>query len=235
MDKKFLCLMNTDGYRMRVRVDTIMEYGDLYEGDAEDNPPPAGEEKKIIGAYINESHTPGEATHCMETVEQLDEMLSGTGYVFVDVGYCGEGHDAEEDHSDFDIYRRDALLQAQERKEREEYSKKAAGGIVMPPNQEPSEPFKKAWEKYEASQPKDPTKWQKAFDTDAKLNEAQSKLDLIMPLLKEVAVTDDAIRKFLLEPRECWSGRTPIQMLASDNVESVLRYLRRIKDGDPVS
>lgn len=82
MEKKFLCLNSIDGYRIRLRADSIYEYGDLFgEDTGENDTQVAVGGKSIRGSYVNTAHSTEESTWVKETVDQIDKLLSELGSV----------------------------------------------------------------------------------------------------------------------------------------------------------
>jgi hypothetical protein len=306
MDKKFLCLTSTDGCRIRRRADSILEYGDLY---AEDQMTDGSQavvvgDKRIAGSYINTTCQDDVAVWVTETVEQLDKMLSELKYELVDAEYCGETHDLAENIA-ADTHWQQMI--EEDKKNREEWSKKAAGGIIMPADIGKIDgPFKKLWDKYKVSQPEDPEKWDKAFDgesedekktkrflefikqhldsstiegfkkkktdlvwnqlrplwekflaaekeeervpesdylapefdypeLDAMDKKTRQGVEKILAVMGELDWSGGGMNLFLNQERECWAGMTPIQMVALGKEDVVVKFLERLRDGDPVA
>lgn len=136
MNKKFLCLTSIDGYRIRMRADSVLEYGDLYsEAAKHDGTDLIVGEKTIIGSYINTTHCE-ESTWVTETVEQIDEVFSELGYEFP---YPGLRADAE----------------AAAEKAVEDTTKHWSEQSLN----EHDSLFERVWGRYKKSQPADPAKW----------------------------------------------------------------------------
>lgn len=87
MEKNFVCLNSVDGYRIRVRADTILEYGELFgEDTGENDTQVVVGDKSIAGSYLNSTYQDGESTWVKETVDQIDKMLSTLGFNGVGMG-----------------------------------------------------------------------------------------------------------------------------------------------------
>jgi len=135
VNKKFLVLTSIDGYRIRMRVDSVVEYGELYsEAAKHDGTDLIVGEKTIIGSYINTTHCE-ESTWVTETIEQIDEVFSELGYEFP---YPGLRADAEE------------------AAERADGSAKHWSSQSL---NEHDSLFERVWGRYKRSQPADPAKW----------------------------------------------------------------------------
>jgi hypothetical protein len=138
MNKKFLVLTSIDGYRIRMRADTVLEYGDLYaEDDAigYSNKVVIGE-KTVVGSYLNSVHQDGESTHLTETVAEIDYMLVKMGCSFMDAQVIDD---------DF--------------RERENSAEDPAKHWSAQSLNEHDSLFDRVWGRFKKSQSEDPSKW----------------------------------------------------------------------------
>lgn len=146
MNKKFLSLTSIDGYRVRMRADTVVEYGDLYaEDQMTDGTQLIVGGKRIVGSYINGMHQDDASTHVTETVEEIDEIFSELGYEFP---YPGLRADAEAAAA--------AAVAAVEAAERAYDSAKHWSSQSL---NEHDSLFERVWGRYKRSRLADPAKW----------------------------------------------------------------------------
>lgn len=209
MNNRFICLTDMDGNKIRIRVDTILEYGELYAEDqmVNDTQVVVGD-KRLAGSYINSSYQDGESTWVKETVDQIDEVLSllGFEYEYVNEDLAEQSAEGITDHLNaFD-------------KAWSEY------GASQP--KDPAKwqkPFDETVEKIDR------------LVVDNLTKTAMPGLQKIVDAMKELDWSDEGMNLFLHQDRECWAGMTPIQMVLVGRGDAVVEFLKRLKDGDPVA
>jgi hypothetical protein len=151
MNKKFLCLTSIDGYRIRMRADTVVEYGDLYgEDQMTDGTKLIIGEKTVVGSYINGMHQDDASTHVTETVGQIDYMLSSLDCGFVDAHVIDDDF-REMEHRPMDAEDCECLICRRADGSAKHWSEQSLN--------EHDSLFERVWGRYKRSQPADPAKW----------------------------------------------------------------------------